>query len=351
MSDSTSVVVEPKILKSRSEGVALRPFSGLDTLENLLKTQVALRVKSNRGNDPIPSGAWLGLPPKDIQNLGLKIEIESMEALLAAIAPVVMDLADVSVFVVALDRRGTALRESEVLLSSDLASIPNSLVISEPGVAHTCRILGNQSSGFRVELAFIQNKDVPGENAIRPRKKGALIARVGWDVKPESDGDSIQPDELTDEIRTEFVLSKDAWIYFRAEEELLLANSFDQAAKFYVDREMLRQIKTLSGEGQILSEMLLYSSAVTHLIYEVSFVLRQEETELSMEKLSESQVFRLFQKKFSDKSESEIIEFLKENPARVVSSFLASKSDYKKLIDAIKELNGGSNDLSLFDDE
>lgn len=242
------------------------------------------------------------------------------------------------------------LRENFVLGQFELSSLSNQIQISTAGGDEPHRILSNKRSGFRIEFALVQNKDIPGDNAIRPRKKGALIAKAAWEVKPVSDGDAFQPDELTDEIRENFGLSSESWVYFDAKPEILTATSFVDAAAFYVDKDLLDQIQLLTGESQTLAEMLVYSSAITHLVYEFSFALRADDATVDPEELSESQMFRLFRKKFKNRTDAEILDLVKDEPGRVVTEFLANQSDYKNLLSALKELNGGTNELSDFED-
>lgn len=338
-------------LTSRSEGVALRPFSGLEALESFIDTQVKLQISSNVGEFYLKHREWLGLDGTDIHRLGLTIVVENLGGLHAVVDPLVMDLDDVSVVVVAIDRRASVLRENHVVLQVPLKALLVETVINLAGNEPVHRILGNKRSGFRLEFALVQNRDVPGENAIRPRKKGALIALASWEIKPVTDGDSLQPEELTDEVRDSLGLSKNTWTYFESKPDLLSATDFDSAASFYVDSALLEQIQVLSGDALTVAEMLLYSSAVTQLIYEYSFALRDDTVDLDQDELSESQIFRLLRKKFASKTEGEIVDLVRDEPARAVSEFMANGTDFKNLLGAITSMNGASGELSDFEDQ
>lgn len=337
-------------LTSRSEGVALRPFSGLDDLETFINENVRLEIASNSGTFEVAHRGWLGLAPQDIDSLGLTVTIDNSDALRRLVDPLVMGLDDVSVFIVAIDRKSSVLRENALLAQYDLSKITDQVRISLAGTAQTQRILDNKRSGFRIEFALVQNKDVPGENAVRPRKKGALIARATWEVRPVSDGDAFQPDELTDDIRQNLGLTSSSWVYFDAKSEMLTATSFSDAASFYVDRDLLKQIQLLTGEAQTLAEMLVYSAAITHMVYEFSLALRADGTSVDSDDLSESQMVRLFRKKFKNKSDSEILDFVRDEPGRAVTEFLANRNDFRDLLNALKALNGGVDELSDFED-
>jgi hypothetical protein len=337
-------------LKSRSEGVALRPFSGLEALESFLETQVKLKVASNVGEFLLQHRESLGLAAADIERLGLSVSVENVGALHAVVDPLVMDLDDVSLLVVAIDRKTSVLRENVVLLNMPVRELKSETVLTLAGGESPHRILGNKRSGFRLELALVQNRDVAGENAVRPRKKGALIGLASWEVKPVTDGDSIQPEVLTDNARQALGLSKNTWMYFEAKPDLLASTDFENAASFYVDQNLLEQVQVLTGDALTLAEMLLYSSAVTQLIYEYSFALRDVNSDLDQDEFSESQVFRLLRKKFNSKTDSEIIDLVKDEPARAVSEFMANANDFKSLLGAVTSMNGATNELSDFED-
>jgi hypothetical protein len=334
----------------RSEGVALRPFAGLGALENYLNENVRLEITSNASKEEIISRGRLGLTTEDITRLGVRVIIDSADQLRKNVDPIVMNLDHVSVFLVARDRASSVLRENFVLAEIPLKDLSEEFVISEAGSDPPHRILSNSRSGFRIEFALVQNTDVPGENSIRPRKKGALIALSFWEVKPVSDGDAFQPKPLTDEIRKDLALSSQAWLHFDGKEEILTGELFTDAASFYVDMDLLSQIQILTGEPKAIAEMFLYSSAVTHMVYEFSMALRQEGLQVDPEQLSDSQLFRLFRKKFDPKSDADMLERIKDEPGKVITDFLSKSKDYKNLLAAIKELNGGSDELSDFDD-
>jgi hypothetical protein len=337
-------------LSSRSEGVALRPFTGLAAVETFFHEQVVLEVSSNTGSHTVPERGWLGLAPSDIEKLGLKIRIQNPDALKAAVDPVVMDLADVGLVLVAMDRKGSVLRENKVLASIPLIELEEFISISEPGADAPTRILANRHSGFRIELALVQMRDVDGENSIRPRRMGALIALAHWEVKPVSDGDMFQPEELTEEIRENLNLSASTWMYFDSKPEILSATLFSDAASYYIDKDILDQIQILTGSQKTLAEMLVYSPAITQMIYEFSLSLREIGANIDQEELGESQIFRILRVKFKTKNDAEIVDLVREEPARAVAEFLANPRDLKKLMEALKEMNGGVNELSDFED-
>lgn len=337
-------------MTSRSEGVALRPFAGLEALENFINNHVTLEVISNAGTFDVAHRGWLGLTTHDIERLGMRVRVQSADALRKLVDPLVMELKDVTIFIVAIDRNGSILRENFVVGELNLLDLRDEVQVNAAGSEPVHRILSNKRTGFRLEFALVQNRNIPGENAIRPRKRGALIAKAAWSVKPVSDGDAFQPDELTDDIRTNFGLGKDSWIYFDAKPEILTASTFAEAAALYVDKDLLNQIQLLTGQAQTLAEMLVYSSAITHIVYELSFALKADDAALDTEELSESQMMRLFRKKLSRLTDLEILDRIKDEPARVVTEFLSNQGDYKNLLDALKELNGGSNELSDFED-
>lgn len=337
-------------MSSRSEGVALRPFSELQALEDFLDANFTLEVASNSAVDLVPHGSWLGLAGSDIQQLGVKIKIDDVEKLRSLFSPIVMNLTDVSAVLVVLDRSSSVLRESIVLGQMGLDEISNELIVNRSGSVPPHRILSNRRTGFRIELAFVQNKDVPGNNPTRPRKKGALIVKAAWDVKPVADGDVFQPKVLTDEIRAEKGLLKNEWVYFEAKSALLSGTTFSDAAAFYVDEKLLGQMQLLTGETKRLAGMMLYNSAMTSLIYELSLSFGQPDFSPDEEELSESSIMRILRIKFKEQSDQDLIEYVRDEPSRALAEFLANPLDFRKFMEALEGLNGGTNELPDFED-
>ena len=346
-------------LTSRSEGVGLRPFSGLQNLEDYIDENVVLHVQSNVGLDDIPSGAWLELEGSDIYRLGLTLKLKSADKLRGLVSPIVMDIADVDVIVVAIDRSASILRESVVLANLKLTDLRDEVPISQSGIDAPHRILSNKFSGFRVEVALVQNKDVLGNNPTKPRSKGSLIAKAFWEVKPVLSGDVIQPEELTEASRESLGLTKDSWVYFEAKPALFTATAFGEALGFHVDKSLLGQIQLLTAESSVLAEMLLYSNAVIQLIYEMSLFLNSAELTRVEDgsdieayvQQSESQGMRLMRVKFPKRDDQEIRELIRDDPARAVAEFLGNAKDLKSLMSAMTAMNGGSNELPDFEDE
>lgn len=334
----------------RSEGRALRPFAGLQPLDDYVAETFALEVESGSGNFSVPSKGWLGLSPQDIDLLGLKINMGNVRDFEKLVDPVVMDIKDVTIYVMAMDRRSSILRESTMLAKIEFAHLEGEISIALPGEKNRHRILNNRHSGFRIELILVQNKNIPGGNSIKPRKKGAIISRASWEVKAVSDGESFQPEELTDEVRDSFGLRADTWLFFESKSEILTSKTFSDAVSFYVDESLLLQVQLLTGEPLTLAEMLLYSSAITHLVYEFAFALKTDGENVDPDEFSESQIMRLFRKRFPTKTDPEIVEFVRDEPARAVAEFLGKRDDFKGLLLALETMNGGSNELSDIED-
>jgi hypothetical protein len=333
---------------ARTEGAPIRPFTGADQAAQVSGETVVVSVTSSLGTKDIQSKGAMEIGIGDFSALGVKILIKDMDALGKAIDPLVVDLDDVSVAVVVADRRTGVLRESFVVFESQFKELPSELTIQEAGTRNNLRPLGNRKTGFTVEFVAFHNKDKPSTASTKPRVRGAILVKNTYEVRPVTAGDSLQPVPLTDEVREANGLAKNVWSYFKAKSGLLTAGSFDEAATFYVDPEVLNS--ALYGEavaGAVL-ESLIYSQAIAQLVYEFSAQLRlhQEDNETLSDVFAESQVFKFFRNNFADRDDLSLAAFLIDEPQRVVSAILSSTKQRKKLFTAIENMGGGSNGLS-----
>jgi len=333
----------------RQEGIALRPYAGLRKLEEHVENECILAVVTNAGPFALKHAQVLGLAKEDLDAIGVKVAFQNVDKLRDLAAPLVMDLTDIDVFIVAKDRPASPLRQTVVVARIPLQELEHEIILNNPGEHATVPPIHNRDSGFIVEMALVLNKNIQGGFSVRPREKGALIAKAIFEVKPVSEGDSFQPEPLTDEVRERFRIPQSSWMYADFTSALLTAETFGEAARFYVHESILADIQYLQGDEGFLAESLLQTQFVTGLIYAVSAALRDEEAPDESE-IVESQVFMLFAKRFPAKATAELLTWLKEEPAAVLASWQSKPELSIPLIKAIKNLNGGNYDLSSPED-
>ena len=330
---------------SRSEGVALRPFSGVDEVAKCLKDTLTLNVIANTGSFTLEPDQWLPVASENVNSLGLAISFGDLAKLRSVVLPLVLDIEDVDMLVVAMDRPASPLRESAVLTRSKFSELTPRLLLNEFGSKPASRILDNGNAGFVLELALVQNKDIPATVSTRPRTSGALIAKAQFTVKPAPGGESFQPEVLTDFERARIGLSKDALMYFEPLPGILDSKNFRQAAKFFVHESILRDVRFLPKELVYLAETYLFDFFISSLVYSVSNCLLAE-TEADLEAFQESAVFQLISSKNKDIAPEDIPEMLMESPSKIIAGWQGDKRSSKQLLETLTALRGVQGDLS-----
>jgi hypothetical protein len=334
----------------RQEGVALRPYKAVDALEIYLEHNSRLSVHANGYDLDLQSGRILGLPKDEMEAMGLTFIVDDIYALRDSIEPLVMSLEDVDVLFVAKDRPSSPIRESVLVSRFSLNELQSVTVLNAAGAISNFGPLQNRSSGFVVEVAFVLNKSVAGTTAIHPRELGALLVKTFYEVRPVSENDSFQPEPLTDDIRDLFSLPKRSWMYIEFKPALLSATEFRDAARFYVHQDVLADIQFLDGDAGILAQNLLQTQFVTALIYQVSRTLLSDDAP-EQDDIVQSQVFLLFHKRFSNKSSSELIQWLRDEPANVLVAWQSKPELANPLVKAVNNLVGGIDDVSSSETE
>jgi hypothetical protein len=332
---------------ARAEGAGIRPFKGADALAVSLEKNFKLKVTSSQGSKDITHKSTLEIGAVDIKNLGISIECDDLAAVKKAVDPLVVSLDDVTIYVIVGDRSQGVLRDSIVAEVLDFKDLSKSISLAEPGVAAQLRPFENSKTGFKVELALVHNKDIKAVSSISARSKGALLGLLTFEVRPVAAGDSLQPQRLTDEVRANNNLGKDVWSFFKAKSSFMTAPTFDDALGFYVSEEILQAITYGDETNKKIFESLLFTQAVTQLVYEFSSGLQElQQSDQGFSSLEESQVLRFFRTAFGDKSSEELFAYLADEPERAVAAILSKPKQLKKLNSIIKTMAGGINDVS-----
>lgn len=330
--------MEIRKYESREEGVALRPYDGLDALEVFLKGNCRLSVKSNEGTDHLEPDAKLVLGSRDLVQLGLTIGFGNIDELNRLVRALVMDIEDVDVMIVARDLPSSTLRESHVLNHFPFREITSEYIVSAAGTDNHSRILRNSATGFQLEVAFVLNKNNPGDNSIRPRTLGALIAISKFILKPYESSDTLQPEPLRKDVRDRLNLPDSTLWYVEATPMLLTAANFRDAVRFYVHENLLSEAQFLAGDAGYLGQALVLDHFVTSLVYEVSRALNLQEVPDEQEIL-DSQVMVWLSKRAGLELSDALLEKAKTQPEYLLALLNAKQAMTKKILKGFKALN------------
>ena len=332
---------------ARAEGAEIRPFSGTDALAVSLEKNFSLKVVSSQGSFDVTNKATLEIGAADIKNLGISVECTDLAAVKKSVDRLVMSLEDVTIYVLVSDRSQGVLRDSIVAKVFEFGDLEKSISLSEAGMPAAFRPFENSKTGFKVEFAFVHNKEIKAESSISPRTKGALLGLLTFEVRPVAIGDALQPQRLTDEVRANNNLGKEVWSFFKAKSSFMTAPTFDEALGYYVSEEILHALTYGDETNKKVLESLLFTQAVTQLVYEFSSGLQElTQSEQGFSSLDESQVLRFFRTSFSDKNSEELFAYLSDEPERAVSAILSKPKQLKKMNSILKTMSGGVNDVS-----
>lgn len=337
----------------RTEGIALRPFTGLKALDEALTTTVGLVFTTNSGATRLAPGEILSLGADEFDKLGLTLHLTDLEELKRAIDPLVMrDWRDVALFVEAKDRPSSTLKESVVIFSEKIANAPSEIPLNNPGATSPWRPLKNRHTGFEIRVLLVLTEGSEVENPLRPRVKGSILSEVTFVIKPVLGLDVIQPKPLDAQLKSALNLSPETWVYLNPSPDFLEAASFHDALDFYVDKDVLAEIQLLQpGDAEIV-QLMLYSNLISGLVTEICRRLNDDGFEELNQDERTSQVIRLVRSKFPDTLSLDLLlDRIKTAPSQVVAEILANPEHSKGLLTRLRTLNGESNVVSDTDVE
>lgn len=322
----------------RNEGVAVRPFTGSRELEESLEKTVKLEVETSQGKFDLTSSDTLAIPPSEMRVAGIALRISDVDEILKRVSPMVMSLEDVDVYVAAVDGPTSPLRSIEVLHKTPLTSFGGVISVNSRGAQSDSRVLSNVHGRYTIELALVHNKELATTSALKPRKKGALLAKIHFSLKPTGINDQPKPKPMDKALKDSMGLPSSSWFYLKTSPSLLEAPSFDEAFDFYVDRELLDALKVAKPSAKGALEGLLVATLLQGLCFEVA-ALGPEADSIDSADLEDSAVVKMMKKRLGVKNFGELFAELSESPSRAATKMLAVNSLVKGLMSSLEEVS------------
>ena len=316
---------------SRSEGIKLKPFQGASRVADLLEANVRFSVTSNLGQDNLKAGERMTIPPTYLEKLGLVLDATACaEDLIKLIEELYGNVEDFMWLLIGRDTNRGILRETQILQMGVLKDLEEIIQIKNVGEIADDTPLSNTFSGFHLGLVIVLAETRP-ESVVLPSARGSIIADLEITVIPEADFDVVLPLELTDEIRQSNLLPKDSWFFVDFSDELLQAETFQQAMDFYVDPKVLNGIKLLPDKASIVGQTALFSTVVNSMIFEASACARQLGEDFSWEK--DAGIIPNFLLKSIDHkgTPEDFMDLLKNHPNRIAAAVAARGHMGKRL--------------------
>ena len=322
----------------RNEGVAVRPFTGSRELQESLEKNVKLEVETGQGKFDLTSSDTLAIPPSEMRVAGIALKVSDFDEILKRVNPMVMSLEDVDVYVVAVDGPTSPLRSMEVLNKTALSDFGSVTPINSRGSQSDSRVLSNVHGRYSIELALVHNKELSTTSALKPRKKGALLAKIQFSLKPTGVNDQPKPKPMDKELKESMGLPSSSWFYLKTSPSLLEAPSFDEAFDFFVDRDLLDALKVAKPSAQGALEGLLVATLVQGLCFEIAS-LGSEVDSIDAAELEDSAVVKMMKKRLGVKNFAELFAELSESPSRAATKMLAVNSLVKSLMGSLEEVS------------
>ena len=316
----------------RNEGIALRPFSGVDHLEGVLAENFRVVVTASGKKEEILAGDSYFFDKEELLRCGLDIELTNVDAIKSAAAPLCQSDDDADWVVIAQDGVRSAIRGSQVLASGPISDIPASIQLAKPVERNEGTVMGHPHAARTVSLSLVYNKSIPTQVSTKPRIKGAILASASVSLAVQPSNEALKPKHLTESLKSEWKLSAQTWFHFKAQSDLLECESLEEAFKFYVDKEILDAYPGASKEYRQLFELQLFSLVITQVVTSVHKALSALGGELEM--VANSAVVRLFNSIFSN-SRTLMKEWptrLLDDPDRLLSEALAAGGSSKTIL-------------------
>lgn len=322
----------------RNEGVSVRPFAGSRELQDVLEALTTLEVRTGQELYVLSSADRVTIPPSEMRVAGITLKVSDLEKLLAQVDPMVMSRDDVDFLVVALDGPISPLRSTEVLHHAPLSQLKNEIELNVLGSQSNSAVLSNVHGRYSIEFALVHNKNIETVSAIKPRLKGALLAKAEFTIKPTGVNDQPKPKPMDPEDKARFGLPPQAWFYLQAGPYLLEAATFDEAFDFYIDKELLETLKVAKPAAKTAIETTLLTVLIQGLCQEVA--ARSEDVlDETLEDVEFSAVVRMLKNLLDVKTFAELAEQVKESPTKSATLMLAKKTLLGGLLKSLEEAN------------
>lgn len=315
-----------QVNRSREEGAALRPFKGLKGFEDLLLGS-SLVASTLYGEIQILANESRQINGLSLERMGYILNLEKSTA---EVADTCQDFGvnpeEIALVVMVRDKNVSTLHESEILKVVPGSALNSSVVLVDRDQPR-CRLMTNQYTGFEFEAFLILKSDIPPK-AFKPRSRGTILAKVGFNVNIIDKKGGLKPYPLTDQVREENDLPAAVWIWVEEQSDSLLeATSLKDAFRIYVDEEILNLMGRLSGPVRAFALQTVIMPAITQIVLATSIELNMPANEEFIFDGNSSAVLRLLfqklKKTVGSLSKADFVALLRDKPSHAVAYALA----------------------------
>jgi hypothetical protein len=331
---------------TRNEGIRLRPFLGVNEIQEAFEDSIKLVVKTGLKTFTLSNRDKLPVNPNQVQNLGLKLIFpEDQGDLKAGFIAAKLKLDEINFVLRIRDRNTGVLRESQIVANLPYAALSQEYLIAEYEAPRPTHIAMNRYTGFQLEAFLVLGSDKE-PSPLAPWLTGTILGQAQFDFTTVPEFDSIQPIELTDEIRENLGLIRGVWAHVEFSEDFLEADQLEGSLTFYVDKEVLSLIKAQRKDLALAGQSLLMGLLVPQIVMKSALELTGNEVFENWD--GETGVLlRYLQKAYESQPDpAKFIKILKEEPEKVISVILSRKDLKPRLTKLFNKIVEGESDAS-----
>ncbi len=232
-----------------TERKMVRPFVGLEKLEDLA-ARVRLKVVDS-GNDlqVLEAGANAWFPRRDVAELGLELVFDWTEGeIIEAAKQARIPIDRIEVYLIAEDG---FLKERAVLDHWSIAATESSFVLAQRRQGRA-RALQNPNSGFDLSVVAVLVDEMAERLLFRPHRKGTILAQTEFGIRGEAATGSFKLQPLTDEVRAVPKLPISTVLYVKIEGDLLHTEDMAGAVDVYVNEQLYGALDATRAPGRAL---------------------------------------------------------------------------------------------------
>lgn len=330
----------------RNEGIRLRPFLGVNEIQESFEDSIKLVVETGSTTFQLSNRDKLPINPNQVQKLGMKLIFsEDRVNLKAGFTAAKLKPEEINFVLRIRDRNTGVLRESHIVANLPFEDVNQEYLVAEFEAPRPSHIAMNRYTGFQLEAFLVLGADKE-PNPLAPWLTGTILAQAQFDFTTVPEFDSIQPIELTNEIRDELGLIRGVWAYVEFSDDFLEADQLEGSLTFYVDKEILSLIKAQRKDIALAGQSLLAGLLVPQIVMKSALELAGNEV---FEKWDGETgiLLRYLQKAYGSQSDAaKFIRTLKEEPEKVISVILSRQDLKPRLTKLFNKMVEGETDAS-----
>lgn len=339
---------EPR-LRTRNEGTKLRPFAGLELIEEALEISL-MTVSHEFGEYSVNFGGQIKVPHRALSRLGFRVDFSnSAQPIRDAVQSAGIPLERVDFVVLARDPGASPIKETALVMRVALPEIHGEVSILAREQDRP-RTMVNKHDGFDLEFLLVLNDALPYK-ALRPRLKGTILATSSVAIHTTDISSGLQPRKLTNPIRQDNELPRDSWIWTSEIDSLVNSQTLGDCLSIYVDDEILRLTPLLPDDVRVIAEYVFTIPTLVGVILSASRELQQEDLRDFVFDGRNSAVLSLIYQKVRKAEGGEMpltrfTKLLRDDAPRIVAYATADKNTRKALRKALSNLIGENDDVS-----